>query len=267
MKPVCSWKHPPQWYLEKLKSSLDINTVRVPFSHDYLKANNFRELDDLVATCRDLHLQVILDWHRNVNSHQSPQPTTDLPHDVWIQAWIQLLSRYVNDTTVWGVGAYNEYQISNASEVILQQSSLVKAIEIQYPKRFNYFLGCTQWGVNCSHVNFTTLEFVDRIHVEIHKYQFAENPVSWNVTMPFNTSNQWFVGEFGWKEDQTEQVQWADHFINYLLSRNITDACFWTIALSGDTGGLWKDDCDTFEISKAQRLHRLWNGTSSLRGF
>ena len=72
-------------------------------------------------------------------------------------------------------------------------------------------------------------------------------------------SDRWFIGEVGWKNSIPEERLWAETFLAYLNKRNISNVCAWTIAHSGDTEGWWKDDCTTFDYSKAALLNGFWD--------
>lgn len=45
-------------------------------------------------------------------------------------------------------------------------------------------------------------------------------------------------------------MDFGREFVSYLLKKGIKNQEFWTIAHSGDTGGLWYDDCDTLNMNK-----------------
>lgn len=262
--PVCSWKHEPSWYLSSLKEMLKLNTIRVPFSYQYIKNGKFTELDSIVETASSLNLSIILDWHRNTNSNQSASPETDLTVTEWIDSWTHILRRYSEKEFVIGLGAYNELQTGDPDYAVSLQTQLVSKIEEVFPGRFQYFLGCPSWGSNCSGVSFSHMSTWNRTFVDIHTYPFSKNSTeaSWNKTIPSSIeSNHWFVGESGWFA-KYETEKWAKQFLGYLKNRNITNLCFWTIALSQDTGGIWKDDCETLEYSKIYLLQEYWDITN-----
>ena len=62
--PVCDWQNPPKWYLQQLKDGYGLNTLRLPYSREYAMGNDFRKMDELINTCRELDIRVILDYHR-----------------------------------------------------------------------------------------------------------------------------------------------------------------------------------------------------------
>ena len=267
--PVCSWSHPPDWYLSKLKQRIGINTVRIPFSYEYIAARDYSELDQLITAAENLNMTIILDWHRNTRTHQSASPETDITLDTWINAWIRLLRRYEDHPLIKGVGLFNEIQLTDPLYSNRVQFELLNALEEEFHDRFYYFVGCPRWGIDCSKVDFDDFAAWNRTFVDIHTYPFNTHPDEWDANMPHRIPpQQWFVGEFGWKQEDPTHVQWANQFISYLKQRGIRNACFWTIANSGDTGGLWKDDCNTFEWDKSKSFMQLWtqNPATRLRG-
>lgn len=107
-----------------------------------------------------------------------------------------------------------------------------------------------------------TLQNWDRVYIEVHKYVFSEPNTEhgWNISMPDGIPPEhWFVGEMGWIQSNPQQLEWANRFIDYLRKRHIKNVCFWTIALSSDTEGIWRDDCQTFDYDKSGVLQRIWD--------
>jgi hypothetical protein len=70
------------------------------------------------------------------------------------------------------------------------------------------------------------------------------------------------VGEWGFKSERWDEVSWAKEFVAYLKKHNIRDTYFWTIAHSGDTGGLWHDDCENIDMSKYVIIKSLWDSNT-----
>lgn len=66
---VCSWKHPPAYYIEKSKLS-GFNTIRVPISMQYVIEGNYDVLDDVFTQAAKFNISVILDFHRVGNNRQ-----------------------------------------------------------------------------------------------------------------------------------------------------------------------------------------------------
>ncbi|KAF2077006.1 hypothetical protein CYY_001715 [Polysphondylium violaceum] len=99
-------------------------------------------------------------------------------------------------------------------------------------------------------------------HDHFHCNDFPNNlPSYWDKNFGLlskNTGRAIVVGEWGGKyQDQNDKV-WMDEFVNYLISRNITDNMFWCLnPNSGDTGGILQDDWCTLNENKLNLLHKL----------
>lgn len=263
--PTCSWENPPSYYLIKLIDRVGLNTVRIPFSYDYVASHDMSQLDELVFTCFQLNLRVILDFHRIENSHQSPTPESGITRDVWASMWIRVLARYQSFPNVVGVGAFNELQGTDPDYANAIQRFLLHAIETRFPGRFYYYLGCPSWSQDCSAMDFSDL---NRVFVEIHLYPFQGNAteISWDQEMPTRIpSSKWFIGEFGWMTRDPGHRQWALNFTTYLRKRGIRNACLWTIANSHDSGGIFEDDCRTLDTNKADLFASIWESPSLRR--
>jgi aryl-phospho-beta-D-glucosidase BglC (GH1 family) len=268
---VCDWSHPPRWYLERLKNYMDINTIRLPFSYEYFKYSDKSKMDEFVRDCRDLNLNVILDYHRTWSNHQGAVPTEGISLDEFTSTWLQVLERYKVFQNVVGVGIFNEIQLNNDFDYANSlHKGVINSIEAVHPDRFLYFVGCPNWSGNCSGMMQEDNGVWNRTYIEVHKYIFSGNsvPADWDISIPYKIpSERWFIGETGWKQQDANQRNWAEGFLTYLEKRDIKNVCAWTIAHSGDTDGWWKDDCETFDWDKASLLNTLWFGSfKRLRG-
>lgn len=256
---MCSWEQPPNYYLSILKRELSVNMIRLPFSGSYIQKGAFHAMDGMMVTASTLNMSVLLDWHRNTDSHQSASPLTDYSFDEWVQLWRVVIDRYIDNPVVTGLGLYNEFQSTNGTYVFDTQFQLVETLESFYPNRFVYYMGCAEWGTDCSRiVDYLDHPLFSRLMIESHKYPFnhgAWDESTWDETIPSQVpSHQWFIGEIGWDQE----TGWETNFLGYLNNRNINKLCFWTISNSRDTGGLWKDDCTTPEFKKSEDLKRYW---------
>ena len=261
---VCDWQHPPRYYLERLKANLSINTIRLPFSYEYVKTGSFDVMDKFMLDTFDLGLHVIFDYHRTWKSHQGPNPEENIKWEDFMGAWKIILDRYDNFTNILGLGVFNELQDNNSTYMNDMHKKFITEIESLYPKRFYYFCGCIGWGGNCSTIDLHDMDEWDRIVYEVHKYSFSgpQSKRDWDISIPTSVPPEhWFVGEIGWRQNDQEQVKWAQDFLAYLQARQITNVCAWTIAHSGDTDGWWKDDCETYDDSKGALLRTLWYGS------
>lgn len=261
---VCSWKNNPEFYLRRLQQDMNINTIRLPFSYEYISGSDISKMDEMILLCQQLNITVILDWHRTWSSHQGAIPEEGITLDIFVSAWMNLLNRFQVYPNVKGIGLFNEIQLLNDFDYVHKvYNYVIPMIEKMFPYRFYYFLGCPSWGGNCSNMSLDHMETWNRTYIEVHKYKFsgASNREDWEISIPRRIPpNKWFVGETGWKQNIDVESTWGTGFMQYLYERNIQNVCLWTIAHSGDTDGWFKDDCETFDVDKANVvLSMLWN--------
>jgi hypothetical protein len=257
--PVCDWQHDPRWYLQKLKDGYGLNTVRLPYSREYASGSDFSKMDEMINTCKDMDIKVILDYHRTYSSHQGKIPTEGITIGQFLDTHVRLLNRYQDK--IWGLSVFNEIQINDQKYTNQINHMVVNAIESQFPNKYNYFLGCADWGHDCSNITIPQ-GFENRTFIDIHTYPFTDNQMTRAVTFPDRIpSENYFVGEIGCKD---EEIQWLRNYLEYLETRHIQNLCFWTISHSWDTGGLWKDDCNTIEQAKMDLLADFFNHTLPL---
>lgn len=258
---VCDWSHEFTWYLDRLVADLGINTIRLPFSYELLKYHSLDLMDRFVHECGKRNIKVILDWHRTWNTHQGPTPEEGIDRAEFIASWIKMLERYPD---VFGVGIFNEIQTDDFDYANKLHHEVITAIEKRFPGKFVYFAGCPRWGGDCNGMKLNDMPTWNRTFIEVHKYIFSgtSNQEDWEKSMPRNIpADHWFIGEIGWKHEMQKEREWAERFLAYLNSRNISNLCAWTIAHSGDTEGWWKDDCETFQLEKAALLRSFWSST------
>lgn len=256
---VCDWSHEFTWYLDKLMTHLDINTIRIPFSYEYVKYHSITLLDEFIHECQKRNLKVILDWHRTWVDHQGPTPEEGISLEEFIETWIWLLQRYPH---IYGVGIFNEIQDDDFGYTNALHRRVISEIEDRFPGKFHYFAGCPRWGGDCSLMELSNMSTWNRTFIEVHKYIFSgtSDTADWDHSIPNRIDpERWFVGEVGWKQEIVQEREWAERFLSYLIARNITNVCAWTIAHSGDTEGWWRDDCENFNWEKAALLRSFWD--------
>lgn len=234
---VCTWVKPVDWYLQDLKKRINIDTVRLPFSHQLIASEKgLAKLDEAVAEISKQNLDIILDYHRTFNTHQSPGPDKEISLDRFVCAWTELLSRYQSNPFVKGVDVFNEIQGPDKNYASSIQSQVVNRLESTFPRRFYYYIGGVSWGkdVGGMTVNLTTSNY----SLSVHEYGFFNEPLA----PRYGTNERIFVGEFGFEVSEYTK---AKTMVDFYHQKGIRDVCFWTIAHSQQTGGLYADDCIT----------------------
>lgn len=259
---MCDWSHDYRWLLAKVQQ-LGFNTIRLPFSHDFLHNTDMSAMDHFFENILETGLDVVLDYHRIYNSHQSPKPYDDThSFDDFINDWLFVVDRYKHNSHLVGLDLFNEFQSDDAVEWNDLAKKTIDAIEDAHPFRFFYMVGCVSWGGNCQHMDVSSLPNQNRIFYTIHKYIWSDDgnlEDKWDTTFGRFVGNgsKIIVGETGFKSDLPNQVDWFKHFLRYLKSRNITNTFFWTLSPNSvDTAGILLDDCTSVDTSK---MHLLWD--------
>jgi hypothetical protein len=258
----CSWVQPASYYIDEL-GKRGFNYLRIPFSGEYVRNNNFRVMDEIFEGASRWNMSICLDWHRNINGFQDNW-LENISLDEYYRLYEILIERYKQKPTLKMIGLFNEFKGNEASFWQQQMGQVVLHFENKYPMRFDWLVGCPRWSGDCIDMDWSNYPFKDRIFVDHHKYIFSEpsNPQGWEKSF-YKDHKQVIVGEWGYFSDS--QSQWAETFVDWLIKNDIRNSFFWvSVSSSGDTGGLWKD-CRVFEESKYQLLKRLW-GVDDHRG-
>ena len=254
---VCSWVHPVDFYVHQA-SELGFNSLRIPVSIQYIYEGNFEKLRSVIDSAANHGMVVVIDFHRVHSEYQEPTPETGISLDDYILNVLNLLAEFQMYENVVGLNSFNEYQGTDVNYLREIDTRIFDAVENSFPGRFFYFATGTRWGGNLSEFSLEDLPYADRIMYSVHKYPFSGSADRDDWEKSFGTlypPGKLVVGEFGWKDSDEE---WAKRFIAYLKSKNITNSCFWTVAHSGDTDGLWFDNCNDLNHRKYEVLRELW---------
>lgn len=255
---ACRWVHPIDYYITTMHD-LGFDSLRVPFSYEYVRKGDFTMMDKMFDSAHANNMTVVLDFHRVYNSGQSPVPTDGISElDYW-NAWEIIAGRYQYHKELVALELFNEYQGSDAHYWNNIMKNVITYLEGKFPKRFMYWVGGTNWGGSLAGISLEDHPIKDRIRYTIHKYIFSGNsvPADWDISFG-SYPEKTIVTEWGFK-NQDDQKAWAKTFVEYLKKRGVTSTYYWCLAISGDTGGLWKDDCQTIEWEKYDILKTLWD--------
>jgi endoglucanase len=259
---MCVWVHDIEWNLRKMKE-IGFNYIRLPFSEEFVKEGNWENMDAFFKLSNELQLNVVLDFHRLHSTHQSFQPYDQVySFDDFLFSWKKILDRYQHYENLLAIDIWNEYQGNNYVEWNNLARQIVSFIEAHFPDRFEYFIGGTNWGGNIHYMDLSDLSFSNRIRYSVHKYWFSDSEPyeeKWNYSFGDHTPVV-NVGEWGYKSDVQNEVEWAFNFVDYLIEKNLRDTFFWTWSWnSGDTGGLLFQDCEGIDTKKLNLLKKLWD--------
>jgi hypothetical protein len=250
---VCTWTNPLEFYVKEL-ARLKFDTLRLPFSYEWVRQGDFSKMDLFFDVAEKYNVSVLLDLHRVWSDHQGPGPEEGISLNEFLwNGWMPVLNRYVNRTVLKGHNVYNEYTGNDVGYITHYSEVVIRAIEEKFPGRFDHYVTGYVWA---STLHTLDLDYLPRVRYSIHRYKWhGYNENDWDHHFSHHNSSEILVGEFGFK---TQDFDWARQFINYLKRRNIRDACFWTIAYSSDTDGLWHDDCTNLDWQKYEVLDQLW---------
>lgn len=264
---VCSWEHPVDYYIQELHY-LGFDVIRLPYSHEYVQRGDLSKMDAFMESSDRHNVKVVLDLHRIWNSHQGPDPEEGVTLDQIINTWKTLLHRYSHYQGLIGHNAFNEYQGINITYLVDYHTKIFNAIEQEFPGRFIHFACGYLWSGNLRNFSLEHLPYHDKIIYSVHKYVFSGtgNESDWEES--FGTvfpPSKLVIGEWGWKQQDPKEVEWATRFISYLKRKGIRDTGFWTLAHSGDTDGIYFDDCENINWPKYDLLKTLWEDPRRLR--
>lgn len=258
---MCTWSNDIQWNVQKIKE-LGFNYIRLPFSLEFIQEGNFQNMDIFFEESRKLNLNVVLDFHRLSSTHQSSKPyDNNFSFDEFLDGWLTILKRYEGFENLKAVDIFNEYQSDNYVEWNSLARQIVSFIESEFPDRFIYFIGGTNWGGNIHNMDLSDLSFHDRIRYSIHKYWFSDTEpyeAKWDYSFGDHKPVV-SVGEWGYMSEVKSEVEWAENFVDYLIQNELRDTFFWCWSPnSGDTKGILLDDCTNVDHDKMALLRRLW---------
>lgn len=266
---VCSWKHPPAYYIENCKHR-GFDTLRIPLSLQYIVEGNYQVLDNIFVECLKHNMSVILDFHRVSNNRQEESWDQGIQESAtihsridFLNAVISIVGRYERYPQLIGLNSWNEYVGSNIEYKKEWDRFVFDEVEASFPGRFYYFPSGIFWATTLEGYSIEDVPYANRVIYSVHKYRFTgtEDFADWDRTFGnLFPPQKLLVGEFGFRDP--EDMEWGNTFVSYLVSRGIHNHCFWTIAHSGDTGGLWQDDCETFNENKMAILETLFNGNA-----
>lgn len=254
---VCSWVRPVEYYVKELKR-LHFNTLRIPFSYEYVQQKDWKNLDHLFDLSDAYNMSVLLDMHRIWSSHQGPGPEEGITLNDFIEkGWFPILDRYINRTSLVGHNVFNEYTGNDVQYMTDYSARVTLAIEYRYPKRLVHYITGTVWSSSLHSVSLDFLNFTSKeLLYSVHRYAWhGTNQTDWDRHFGDHLDHM-IVGEFGWKDVDTN---WAKQFIEYLKRKRVRNACFWTVAHSSDTDGMWFDDCLNVNWNKYKILDELWH--------
>jgi aryl-phospho-beta-D-glucosidase BglC (GH1 family) len=266
----CTWEHDIGFYVQKA-ASLGFNSLRIPFSYDYVVKGNWRNLDILFDEILKTNMSVVLDLHRISSTHQSAMPWIEgeVTFDQVLGAWDTILKRYGNHPRLVALDVFNEPQSSTDYSTWNSISrQMVQFIDQKYGQyQYLYFVEGIGWGGDISYINLEGNKWSERIRYVIHKYSFQalaqkqtfEEQWDYSFNLHDHPAEKIIVGEWGFISERPDQVEWASKFIEWLKLKGIKNSFFWCLThLSYDTGGILLDCGGAVDCRKMKMLKHLW---------
>lgn len=261
----CDWVKTINVMIDDVKQ-LGFNTIRVPFSLQYINENDFKKLDEFFVAVEKSNMDVMLDFHRLNSIKQSAKMYDNIySFDDFLEGWKFILDRYKHYPNLKYVDIFNEWQDNNYIEMNELYTEAVIFLENHFPNRFVYFIQGHNWGGNLKNVKID-VPFQDRIIYTIHKYHFSNTEpyeTEWQKDFELDKHKNICVGEFGWISTNKKEVEWGWRFLNWLKENDITNTVFWQYGFhSWDTQGIFgtfdNDGCSIVDTKKIEMLNKLW---------
>jgi endoglucanase len=291
--------------------NLGFNSLRIPWCDDIIAnpapnsidynsnpnlvgLSSLQVLDYLIDRCNELGLNIILDRHRPTSAGQSElwYVSGVVSEAQWIQHWVFLANRYINNSNVIAADLHNEPHGSatwgtsspstdwnKAAErcgnallaVVPNWLIIVEGIEIY--NSVSYWWGGSLQGVQQTPVQ---LNVPNKVIYSPHDYGSGVYNQPWfsDPTFPANLNSVWYnrwsyihlsgiapvwIGEFGgYNSDTTSnEGQWQNHLVDYIKNNSLHWSYWCVNPDSGDTGGILLNDWTTLDQSKVTMLNRI----------
>ena len=187
----CTWENPIGFYVQKA-ASLGFNSLRIPFSHDYVQKGNWKNLDILFDEVLKTNMSVVLDLHRIRATHQSAMPWIEgeVTFDQVLKSWDTILQRYASHPRLVAVEVFNEPQsqtdYTTWNSVARQMVQYIDSRYAEYD--LLYWVDGIGWGGDISYINLEGNEWSDRVRYNIHKYSFNQlsNGQTWEESWEYS---------------------------------------------------------------------------------
>jgi aryl-phospho-beta-D-glucosidase BglC (GH1 family) len=198
---MCSWEKPIEYYLKEV-ADLGFNSIRLPFSIQYINEGDLSKMDHFIQECYKNNLNVVLDCHRVESTWQGPTPFySGLTQQQFNDMWLGVLDRYINFPNVVGGNVYNEYQSEDPIYMMDYSRKLIQAVEDKFGDRFIHFVTGTLWSNELHDTSLEDMPCKDRIFYSVHKYPFtsATFEKDWDYSMPEALREKIVIGDEDYK--------------------------------------------------------------------
>lgn len=262
---MCDWTGKPfEWYLAKLQN-IGFNSIRLPFSMDFVKAGQWEKMDQVVSAIEKTNMTILFDFHRVHDSFQSAKPWIegDTTIDDWLHTWDIIIQRYEHVSNIIGLDLFNEFQQNNAPEWNNIARQGLSYLNQRYGHHgWLYFVQGVSWGGNDHDLDFEDLPYADRIIYTVHKYAFTtqgDYEQDWEWSIGNHPANKTNIGELGFISDSPKETLWIQIFFAWLKTKGIKSQYWWCMSPNSfDTGGIYLDNCLDIDCRKTHLLQEFW---------
>lgn len=276
-------------YMSEIKE-VGFNALRIPVSPEAIDQQ--MELRIFLDKANEYGLHVLLDIHNCSfnDGHLSP-----IPCDNTIPSLEKLASLIEPYDNVVGIDVFNEpygYTWAQWKSFVEEAAAAIHKISpdtlifaegiggegddicTEYPSENDECMQAPFWGENLSRMDTDPINVSrDKLVLAPHAYgpavyggqiyfnvkDFPGNmPAIWDVHFGKLASEYPIaIGEFGGTLDGLDQI-WQESFVEYLVSKDIEYFFYWSLnPNSGDTGGIYYDDWQTFNQEKLRVLEPI----------
>lgn len=181
---------------------------------------------------------------------------------------------------VWGTGGANDWKraAEEAADAVLAANDNILIFVEGVGGNAGH--GCTDtlynhnWGGNLDGMKCDALDIdASKLVLSPHIYgpDVYRQPYFSDASYPANLSTAWedlfgylspdysvVIGEFGGRYDSTDDIEWQDTMIDYMISKDLCSFFYWNLSpWSGDTGGILEGDWESVDEDKYANLCRL----------
>ena len=216
-----------------------------------------QHLDDLVARLEKAGILVMFNLHRmNGNKDGSEENAIDIgplwyteeyPEEKIIEAWVTLTKRYVNAPNVFAMDIKNEPHGAtwgDGNPKTDWRMFCQKIGNIIHEINPKVLIGCAgitspggRWSdsVGDAETKPVILKLANKVFYTPHFYILTQTEAEMSAYLDKCVGNlaknvgSVIVGEWGWDENDVNDVKWAEQYMAYMKKAGLTNQFYWTL--------------------------------------
>jgi endoglucanase len=262
---------PPNWFL-----NANPNYINQPFSII---------LNDLFIKSQYYNISILIDIHRLKAGISSPlwylSNNTIYTENTLIHTYDFIINNYGHYNNFLGIDLFNEphYNATWGNNNSLYDykifvTKVINYFDNKFNKPFYIIINGIDWGKNLSLIESSPLDisklknFKNYIIYSPHLYGPSLNYIFsydqeylfkyWDTLFGFIDSNQLWIGEWGGRFDDLNDLNWIKTLILYMNQKNFTNHFFWALNPdSKDVDGLFLLDWNTLNQNVIQTINMI----------